>query len=491
MENTSNSFSRSKIRIERSFSAVVFIPCLFIVCLVFFFAGVDIYLTLTTALFLITLYFCFANVHKNIFFIIFLFSFYIFLVSGEVAECFLNKTYYLNLNMPYEATRHSHICLLISMAFLSLGFFVMKSKKANDIQPVNIMDNNIKAYQRVSLMFFYTTYWIMLFNSINKLVFVVKNGYVAYYSSYQPLLPSIVLQLGDFCPMAFCGFLATFPDKKEIKKPIILYAVNLLTILFMGQRGGIIYIGCFLFGLLLYRNKYYSYSKTWVKKPIIVIGVISIPFLLVGLQLITFLRNGYDVIYNSFGETLGDFFINIGSSSVVIKYGYVYRDQIQSFRFFSMGDILNYFKYGSTFTWLTGINAPSIHSETFALEGHSFDAFISYMFMKTEFLRGEGAGSSFVAELFADFGYLGVGLGSMIYGILFKKFSSLDKSNWILTTIKLYMIMNIIKTPRGSFASPFGVVVNLFFIAFIFICHSYASKYPKVNHTVPRLIKND
>ena len=52
-----------------------------------------------------------------------------------------------------------------------------------------------------------------------------------------------------------------------------------------------------------------------------------------------------------------------------------------------MGDILNYFKYGRTFTWLTGINAPSIHSETFALEGHSFDAFISYMFMKTEFLE--------------------------------------------------------------------------------------------------------
>lgn len=470
----SNSLSRKPVCSEYSLSAGLFLPLLIFVCVLFLLFGVDVFSVATTAILLIAIFLCFKDINRNIFFVLFLCSFYTFLISGDVAQVFFNKTYYQYLNMPEEAIRHSHIATLISIFFLFVGYFVTKTNNLSS-QSSEECSSKMASYRKITLLIFYVSYAVLLFDTINILLFVLSNGYVAYYSSYKSVLPDIVVSIGDFCPMAFCGFLATFPRKRKAVLPIILYLFFAIVCLLMGQRGGIVYITSFIFSLCLYRNKYYSYGQKWVKKRLVLFLLILVPFALVAFQLITFIRNGSEIVFNSFGETLGDFFINIGSSSKVIKNGYLYRDSISSFKFYSFGDVINYFKYSRLFTWLTGINPPSIHSETFALEGHSFDAFISYMYMRTQFLNGEGSGSSFVAELYADFGFFGVAAGSLFYGFLLKKISHFDRNNWIMTTIKLYMLLYIFKTPRGNYSAPFGMVINVSFALFVLVCCSVAN----------------
>ena len=154
MDSASNSFSRNKIRIDSSFSAFILVPCLFVICLVFSFVGVDVYLTMTTMFFLVTLYLCFKSVNKNIFFILFLCSFYIFLISGDIAQAFTHKTYYLYLGMAEEPIRHSHIATFISMVFLSAGFLLTKAKKPPHQEIKEVSNSRINSYRKITSFIF-------------------------------------------------------------------------------------------------------------------------------------------------------------------------------------------------------------------------------------------------------------------------------------------------------------------------------------------------
>ena len=245
--------------------------------------------------------------------------------------------------------------------------------------------------------------------------------------------------------------------------------------MFAGSRGVLIYNIMFLLGYIFYRNYRDHDKEVWIAKKSIVALCLSVPFLFVFLFLYGYVRLGENVTYNSFGDTLVSFFINIGSSSTVIKYGYEYQDSIEGLRWFSLGDTLNYFKYGKLFNLFDSGNIPSTHSAEFALQGHSFDSFISYQFMRIQYLNGEGSGSSFIATLFADFGYVGVAIGSMIYGIIFKRISFLNNNQWLSTAIKLYIYLFMIKSPRGSYDSFLGAIVNMKFILILLFIYLIAA----------------
>ena len=87
--------------------------------------------------------------------------------------------------------------------------------------------------------------------------------------------------------------------------------------------------------------------------------------------------------------------------------------------------------------------------------------------METQYLNGQGAGSSFIAELYADFNYIGVAVGSAIYGILFKRISILSEKHWLSTSIKFYMFMELISAPRAGFDGFLAIILNVNFVLII------------------------
>ncbi len=444
-------------------------PWMILGTIIMVFIGVDLLSILTVVVFFALCLACFKDISTNIFFMCFLLSFFVFLISGDLVEQIFQRKYWLQFGEA--ANTHSRICILISLIFLFFGFILTRRNSKIKIVLGNRRTHNecnLLKIRSVSRLIYLFTYFILLFDTLNKVAFVAVSGYVSYYTSYTSLLPTVIVKIGDFAPIALVVFLATFPSKKECRTPLALYMVYAVALLLMGQRGGLIYNFIFVFGYLFYRNKHDENGEVWVSKKIVGLLIASIPVVLVLLQIYEYVRSGLDIQFESFGDSIVDFFVNIGSSSKVIKAGYVYQDEIPKGNFYSLGTTLNYFKFSSLFNFSSS-EIPAAHTAAYALEGHRFDDMISYLYMRTQYLNGHGAGSSFIAELYADFGYIGVAVGSYLYGVLFKKISNLDKKNWLSTAVKILMFMYTIKAPRGSFDGFLSCIINLKHIAVLLI----------------------
>ena len=273
------------------------------------------------------------------------------------------------------------------------------------------------------------------------------------------------------------------PEKKECKNPLVLYGIYAILGFLIGQRGALVYRAIFILAYLIYRNSTDATKEKWISKKMIRYIIISLPLLIVALQLYGYIREGRKMEFSSVGPSIIDFFSSIGNSSKVIKAGYDYRASFKVFKFYSLGDTLNYFKYSKLFYLFNGGNALKTQTISYALNSHSFDSIISYLIMKRDYLAGHGAGSSYIACLFADFGYIGIIIGSFLYGILFKIISNLDKQRWIATAMKLYSFLFLIKAPRGSYDCFIGAIVNVTFWFTILVIYVISDSKFKKNRT--------
>lgn len=460
--------------------ADLFLFLLLISVLIFLgFCGADLWMVLSIGMWWIMILICFKNINKNVFFLFFLVSFFVYLMSGDVAELIFDRHYHLQFGE--EATLHAHKCVFISMLAIFVGYIFTSSKR--NIAKFDTFGENestpeiIAKIKKASKLVYGVSFIILIINTIDTIIFVAANGYVAYYTSFDPILPSIIVEIGEFTPIALCVFLATFPTKKESSIIIKTYLLYAILSLFIGSRGGLIYNAIFLLCYCFYRNYTDKGNTVWVSKKLITLMILSIPFLLSFLFLYEYIRTGREVEFSSFGETIVDFFVNIGASSKVIKYGYEYSGEIPKWRFYSLGETLNYFRYGTLFNLFDLGSIPARHSAKFAMESHSLDALISYLSMEEQFLGGHGTGSSFVAELFADFGYIGVAIGSFIYGWLFKKISYLNQKSWLLTSIKLYMFMALLEAPRSSYDGFIAAIVNVNYLLIMLFIYMFATTF--------------
>lgn len=88
-----------------------------------------------------------------------------------------------------------------------------------------------------------------------------------------------------------------------------------------------------------------------------------------------------------------------------------------------------------------------------ALHGNNLADYVSYNAMRYTYLKGGGWGSCYIAELYADFGYIGVFLGNILYGVLINGvLKGISKKNSIwLTACGFLVIDSLFKAPRGTF----------------------------------------
>lgn len=451
---------------------------------------IDIWMILSVLIWGIMIFVCLKDISINGFFLFFLFSFFVFLMSGDIAEALFDKHYHLQFGK--EATLHAHKSIFISLLAMWIGYAFTKSKQKKTtsyVVPSNNSNITVGAIKSISKWVYMVAYFFIVINTLDTIRFVASYGYVAYYTSFNPILPSILVEVGEFTPLALCVYLSTFPTKKEsslIIKSFLLY--SLLT-LFIGSRSGIIYNTAFIICYALYRNHTDKGKETWISKRLIIALLVSIPFLLSFLFLYEYIRTGRDIEYTSLGDSIVDFFVNIGASSKVIKYGYEYSNNIPKLKFYSFGKTFNYFKYGRLFNLFNLRSIPNRHTATFALESHSFADLISYLAMPQKYLQGHGEGSSFIAELFADFGYIGVALGGAIYGWIFKKMAYISNRHWLSTTLKLFIFFTMLSAPRDSFDGFIAAILNINNMLLIFLIYFISQSISKRTKEIERLNK--
>lgn len=266
--------------------------------------------------------------------------------------------------------------------------------------------------------------------------------------------------------------LRSITSKKECKLPISLYLLYAVLSLLTGRRSnfmiGILFILLY-FIFRHYRNK----EECWIKKKHIVFIFITIPILAVFLQARSFLREGF-AVDQSWKELFFGFFQQQGFSSSIIRLEKFYENDLRQNAFYSFFGIVKTFRTNSIIKLIFNpqYNFSYLHNSVeFAKNGNSLSNALSYKVLWS-YLSGTGVGTCYIAELYHDFGYIGVAIGNFIYGYIMSVINKVwNKSKrhtvWGIA-IGFSMVESFIKAPRWNFDIIFQYFLDLgMWMAFI------------------------
>ncbi|MDE5415844.1 O-antigen polysaccharide polymerase Wzy family protein [Alkalihalobacterium chitinilyticum] len=436
----------------------------------------DPYVLLISVLIIIlqNFWYGFEKFYERIIFITFNATFFIFLLGRIIVSEYFN--YNVNNSNLFglaffdaEVVNHILISLYISLLSLFIGFhFVQKffSQNSTVKEKIKYKTGYLEAFRIFSKYFFYFTVIFRLMYLYEAISVSNTEGYYETFATFQSQMPLIFIILSNMYDVAFFAFLATKPRKKESVLPIGLYIIEGIFSLLSGRRSGFMLNLLIIFIYFCLRNKdnkeniYKSAFKwlpkkdKWVGKKEIIATILALPLIMVLLNMIGYLRAGSELTNVSLINSLYEFFYSQGISVNVIGFAKTLADTIPEGKLYSIGPIIEFFDNKIIGHYIFG--QPIFIGQTVerALNGYLFSHTISYLIMPRLYLMGIGYGSSYIAELYTDFGYIGIIIGSIIYGILISKFTSWFYSNNILIVLLiLLMTRALLFTPRAGYTS--------------------------------------
>ncbi len=420
----------------------------------------NLLLLMATILFVLGLVYSLRNIYENIFLFCFLICFFTFLLGGQILNTFFHVYGY---NFPTEIENHTNLLLLISIAGLLAGYFLslkIEKKKTNESLKIDYESSYFKNARKISKYYFYVTYCFWLLILLDNVLYVLQNGYTAYYLSYSSRIPAILREIGYMSPVALFIYLSTMPKKKDAKIPILLYIAYLVISLGTGRRIYFMTGILIIFGYMMIRNVVAPEDKPWVSKKSLIKICILIPILLITMYLFEYVRSGDYVGNASNWSPIVGFFVRQGTSINVIKYTDLFFDRLNPDAHYSLYNTIRWLQ-NSFFNEFLNLDLNFVigkQTQETAIAGTYLADFVSYNANKAIYSEGMGYGSCYIAELYVDFGYIGVLLGNMLFGGILCKLlkTAMNNGNIWMSAIGLYMIDAIFQAPRATFDSFFG-----------------------------------
>lgn len=448
--------------------------CLFFIGLIFS----NSYVLLSSVLLILiqNLFYACEKFYERIIFLVFNITLTVFLMGRMFVKTFFNykeeDTTLFSLNFTdISIVNHILISLYLSYLFIYFGFsliqLITKNKKG---KLINSTKSNYWHYVKVfSKYFFYFTFVFRILYINDIASFVNSYGYYEFYISYASRLPTVFILISYFYDIAFFAFLAMKPNRKEALIPLLIYLFEGGLSLSTGQRSDFILNILIVFVYLCLRNL--ENNERWFGKKEVLIGGISLPFVFLLMTTLGNLRSRSGEGANTFLESILDFFYTQGVSANVIGYTKYFENSIPDGKFYIFGSFIEFFNANILSKFM---DIPVFVGQTIerALYGNSFPHTISYLIMPEVYVTGSGYGSSFIAEFYVDFGYIGVMIGSFCYGILIFMLYKGYRSHPISVIFVLLMTRNLFFTPRAEALSFFTSAFsrdNIFGLIFILI----------------------
>lgn len=447
---------------------IVFFIVVILIC-----SGLEPMLIAALAVWLFLMAYALHDVKRNLPLFCFLCSFFVFLFGREIVYrfCNINRTYlYLE---PYNNI--SFFLLGLSLICLTIGYNtssrIQKKKRKKDILSLIHVDSGVnksKTYQKICAGAFFICYIASLIVVINKILFVRSSGYLASYIDNGTTNKYIgyLSYISSFLIVAISLYLATRPSKKRSIEVLFLYELYGGLTLFTGHRYIFIAISMYTCIYLCIRHKS---EGGWIKRKNIITVIILLPILVLLLTAMDSIRLGkkyeFTSIFNSFVQFLND----QGGSVNVIKRIFYYEPELQDMHYVAFSNIRTVLFENSIVRSLFGIKVYSGNSIEHALYGNSLAHRLSYYEYGAWYLEGRGVGSCYIAELYHDFGVLGVILGSGLYGVILGKINNINFHKPFTSGILLSMIYYVLLGPRGEFDAAIGNIFSISSILFIII----------------------
>lgn len=372
---------------------------------------------------------------------------------GQSIFCFINGDFSTFELTPSELD-FANLLLVINLYGLFVGELLRKNKVKSNSQVYSISSTN--RVRRISKCVFICGYVIIIYSLLDKISFVSTYSYIDSYISYKSPLSLIASRLSSVVVFSFYLFLGTLPTKKECKLPIALYL--LYSVLSLGtQSRNQFVLGVVIIILYLTLRQRMNNTEKWFSKKMIMASVIAVPFIVIYLATIEYVRMGNQYTFSIIG-LLEDFFKSQGGSVRVIGLTQRYEQQLDTMsNTFLFGPAIWQVKYNAVFKYLFGIVEPAIGTAEMARYGGIFSHSLTYIYSSLAYSNGYGIGSCYIAEAYIQWEYIGVVIISVFVGYFISYInSSLSyQGRPIRYACLLFMAEKLIYLPRDCFVNFF------------------------------------
>lgn len=406
-------------------------------------------------------------------------AFFVFLLGREMLEQLF--FYEVEVRFNERINTHTYISLNVALAavWMAYSYFSKQLRKKKIKKQLNVSKYTSYAcnVRKLSRWVFFATYPFAIIMNIAIALFVASFGYSSYYTDYPEMLSGnsllyLISKLELIMPAAFCIFMATYPSKKEFRSLAIPYVVYLVITLGGGQRSTFVLGLLLMFVFLVYMQGIRPQEK-WFHRKYIKYGMLALPILAIGGSLYNVWRFEGDWQEINMFSGFCDFFYDQGVSSYIIKRAYEYQNSIPKCIYALE------FLYSGILAPLLGFTVYHGNTIEHAMYGNSFTHALGYVVLDEMYLAGRGTGSSYVAELFFDLGYLGIALGSLLYGWIFAQITRTDNSGLFRRAVVFVCMTQLLWAPRGSFVGFLSFLfapTTLALFAFTFLIPKYFVK---------------
>lgn len=434
---------------------------------------------MTMLVFNILLILCLRNYKKNIPLIMFLLCYFMFLLGSYFVYEYFDYTKGVVL-FDSEILNHIYFSLFISLIAIMIGYFTLDIKfKTNFKFEKNINEDLVG---KISLLLFYLSYIPYILLEILKIIKVRELGYTELYIDEVIKIPYILGLFIYGCRIYFFIYLSTLPSKKDVKAPMILFVLYCVLTLFTGNRAIFVVNLSVIFIYSIFRSNSIKYEEIWIKKKTLFIIVIIVPILLLVLDFLGSIRFSNTIFDQNKSSSFLDIFVKQGVSSSVIGFEKMYDYRIPN-KMYSFGTLIEKLKYNPLSSLIFGIESLRGNSVERAVLGSSFAHAISYIVLPFGYLHGRGLGTCYIAEAYHDFGYIGIFMFSIVYGLILKKCSNFNSKNFIKRLMIMIVLGSLLMIPRSNAVSFISVFLKnefIFGIILLKILTNIFVKYSKI-----------
>jgi oligosaccharide repeat unit polymerase len=436
-----------------------------------------------------------SNIRRDFALFIFAVSFNILLLGRVYVTWFGHHDKLLllleaeNFSKLFQALQLVGVSLLFVFAAYKLGGIFWRQREEKCLNPtVSSVSRNpiLPILRKLSEIVLYISSVPFLYILFQSAIAVVRGGYLNSFTNTTQI-PSIVSRMSMFFVPAFAVFLATIPTRKQMKWPLMVYGIYMLSSLFTGRRNTLVCEALMLMIYFVMRDNLLSKDKRILKKSTVLytgfFGIIAMYLL----QLVAFVRAGITDKPRGLFATLISFLNSQGASFRVIMQtvnninlfnpatSYVYL--FYPFEMFVHNNVITRTLFG--LKPIIEVQTPEFVSTT-----HNFAHVLTYLVDPKRYLEGGGFGTSYVAESYVSFGIIGLIVVSIFIGLIFRFFSSLLTRSWVVITCGLLAIKSFVYIPRDFALLWVTEVFNITYICFFVAIYLAALFIAKGTHVI-------
>lgn len=410
---------------------------------------------------------CFAlsGFSKYIGYILFLFSFFSFMLGRMVMDFLMYGK--IGLQFPRNIVIHILFSIALSLVAMQAGFWcsnclhkktqrhlvwTKRKLRGTIFQGYN---NRLQTYAKILFLF---SAVLMVMENLEQFLFIRQHSYVELYTKFISRIPKIFQIFGNMYIAFFTVYLGTCPPKRKCKYIIGIFVIITVFKLLTGDRGEFVINIAMILVYVFWRQ--YRDCETWISNKLVVCGIAILPFVIAGMSFFVYLREGVDVGELSLSAQFIRFFRVTGKTVDMLGYGKKYQGQLPK-TLYSLGELIDYCIYNPIMSTIFNIEKPRMHTAEYAQSMHSFAHIMSYYQIPKTYLEGHGLGSAYLAEAYYDFGYFGVVLCNLIYGYFLSLLHRVKKENPIHIAVYLIALRIMFYVPRGTAIQPLTYVLNI------------------------------